>query len=179
MLVPSTRLFSAGELETGAYLNSAITNLGNFMLGKPIFQATQTVAQSIPNAFWQGITFTTETIDRDNGHNTSTNTDRYVVQTAGWYYISGMVTFTGNATGIRGCSVWNNGSQILASVFFTSSTLLAGVANPVMMCPVLVYCNVGDYLQLAGYQNSGGALNTIVGSGAVGVSTMTVIWVSS
>ena len=42
MQLPSTRYFTAGEIETGAYLNAAITNLGNFLLGRPIAQITST-----------------------------------------------------------------------------------------------------------------------------------------
>jgi len=47
MIVPSTRLFSAGEVETGAYLNSAVTNLGNFVLGKPVCSLYSTVATAV------------------------------------------------------------------------------------------------------------------------------------
>jgi hypothetical protein len=130
MLVPSTRLFQAGEVETGAYLNSAVTNLGNFMLGKPIAQMRQTVAQTFTNSTAAAVTFTTEDVDRDNGHSNSVNTSRYTAQTAGWYRISGATSFASNTTGVRAAYWYLNGSQLSLTQAVTRSTLIAGLYEP-------------------------------------------------
>ena len=176
MIVPSTRLFSAGEIETGAYLNSAITNLGNFMLGKPILQMNQTVAQSIPNTTWTAITFTAEVIDRDNAHSTTVNTSRLTAQTAGWYFISGRVQFAANATGQR-LSGWTiNGTQISTNRYPTIT--IASIPATALADSRLIYLSVNDYLELVAYQDSGGALNTQIASPTESCG-VTAIWVST
>jgi hypothetical protein len=176
MIIPSTRLFTAGEVETGAYLNSAVTNLGNFMLGKPIFQAYQSTVQSIANGTFTPITFTSETIDRDNGHSTVTNTSRFTAQTAGWYFISGKVAYAANVSGQR-LANWNvNGAQVSMTRY--APITIASIPSFALADNRLVYLNVNDYLELIGYQDSGVALNTFI-SGSIENCYMTAIWVSS
>lgn len=164
MLVPSTRLFQAGEVETGAYLNSAVTNLGNFMLGKPIAQMRQTVAQTFTNSTAAAVTFTTEDVDRDNGHSNSVNTSRYTAQTAGWYRISGATSFASNTTGVRAAYWYLNGSQLSLTQAVTRSTLIAGIMS-LIMPTILQYLNVGDYMELWAFQSSGGNLASDASSG--------------
>lgn len=176
MIIPSTRLFTAGEVETGAYLNSAVTNLGNFMLGKPIATLRQTAAQSLAvSGTAYALTFDTEDIDRDNGHSTSTNTTRYTAQTAGWYYVFGQVSITGNVTGSRTASLRVNSAalnttQVISAYTLNSNTWTAPTSG-------MIYLNVGDYVELWASQTSGGALNTFVT--APYQPFMSVIWVSS
>lgn len=177
MIIPSTRLFKAGEIETGSYLNSSITNLGNFLLGKPVFLAWQSVVQSIPNNAYTPITFTSETVDRDNGHSVTTNTSRYTAQTAGYYLFNASIQYASNVTGSRRALWQFNGSTTPngGGFFTTSSTLVAGTVS-VVAPPFLQYCAVGDYVEIAGFQNSGAALNTVAAGGVF--STFSAIWVS-
>jgi len=175
MIIPSTRLFTAGEVETGAYLNSSITNLGNFMLGKPIAQLRQTAAQTLTTGNNAAVTFDTEDIDRDNGHSTSTNPSRYTAQTAGWYFVTGAIAYTGNATGARVARFQVNGTSLNAGAYITAFTLntqplIAPVSN-------FTYLNVGDYVEIIANQTTGASLNTYVT--APYQSFMSVIWVSS
>jgi hypothetical protein len=177
MIIPSTRLFKAGEVETGAFLNASITNLGNFILGKPVFLAWQSVVQSIPNNVYTPVTFTSETVDRDNGHDTVTNTSRYTAQTAGYYLFNGTIQYASNVTGSRR-ALWqvNSAAPVGGGGFFsTSSTLVAGTAS-VIAPPFFYYLSVGDYVELAAFQNSGAALSTVAAGGVF--STMSAIWVS-
>lgn len=177
MIIPSTRLFKAGEIETGSYLNSSITNLGNFLLGKPVFLAWQSTVQSIPNNAYTPVTFTSETVDRDNGHSVTTNTSRYTAQTAGYYLFNGQIQYASNVTGSRRALWQVNGTTPVGGggFFTTSSTLVAGTAS-VVAPPFLYYLAVGDYVELNAFQNSGAALNTVAAGGVF--STMSAIWVS-
>lgn len=173
MIVPSTRIFTAGEVETGAYLNSAVTNLGNFMLGRPIAALRQTVAQTFTTGVGSTITFDTEDIDRDNGHSLTTNTDRYTAQTAGWYWVSGSVSFVGNATGTRSAALYKNGTILNTSqnrVFVNAAT------NALVPTSALVYLALNDYITIQGNQNSGGNLNSVVTAGTQ--SCLQLVWVS-
>jgi hypothetical protein len=178
MIIPSTRLFTAGEVETGAYLNATITSLGNFVLGKPVFAAWQSTAQSLANNVYVPLTFTSETIDRDNGHSNVTNPSRYTAQTAGYYLFNGQIQYAANVTGARRALWYVNGALPVnngGGFFSTSSTLLAATAT-VIAPPLFVYLAVGDYVELNAFQNSGGALLTVAAGGVF--STMSGIWVS-
>jgi hypothetical protein len=178
MIIPSTRLFTAGEIETGSFLNSSITNLGNFLLGKPVFAAWQSTVQSIPNNTYTPLTFTSEVVDRDNGHSVTTNTSRYTAQTAGYYLFNGQIQYASNVTGSRRALWWVNGGTPTGNgggFFTTSSTLVAGNVS-VVAPPFFVYLAVGDYVELAAFQNSGAALNTVAAGGVF--CTMSAIWVS-
>jgi hypothetical protein len=177
MIIPSTRLFTAGEVETGSFLNSSITNLGNFLLGKPVFSAWQSVVQSIPNNAYTPVTFTSETVDRDNGHSVSALTSRYTAQTAGYYLFNGTIQYASNVTGARRALWQVNGATPVGGggFFITSSTLVAGTVS-VVAPPFFYYLAVGDYVELNAFQNSGAALNTVAAGGVF--STFSAIWVS-
>jgi len=175
MIVPSTRIFTAGEVETGAYLNSAVTNMGNFMLGRPIASLRQTSAQSIANSTTTDITWNIEDIDRDNGHSTSSNTERYTAQTAGWYWCVGSIFWAGNATGNRVTNLAKNGTAFNVGKVRNSSTLNSNDFS--QTSSALIYMNgTTDYITLQGAQSSGGALSTIVAAGSQ--SSLIVVWVS-
>jgi hypothetical protein len=124
----------------------------------PIAVLKQTVSQSVPNATWGLITFDTEDIDTYGGHSTSVNTTRYTCQFAGWYRIGGRAAFVANATGSRGARVHINANYIPGAATLVGAGSLAGIPQT----DHIVYLNVGDYVELAGGQNSGGALSTAV-----------------
>jgi hypothetical protein len=176
MQVPSTRLFQAGEVEAGAYLNSAVTSLGNFMLGKPVAQLYTTATTAIGAGATVVILFPNEVIDRDNGHSTSTNTDRYVAQTPGWYFVTSTVQFSATAGTNR--FIWHsvNGTPYNGSFSSTSPGAAAAVTctNASFM-----YLNVGDYVTTSVSSGTACSLAAIVSPAFPNTATMTVIWVSS
>lgn len=122
----------------------------------PLAVLQQTVTQSIPNGAWNTLTFDTEIVDTYGGHSTVTNTSRYTCQLAGWYRVGGRAAFNGNATGSRGCRVHINGAFIQGAATLVGAGTLAGIPE----CFHLLYLNVGDYVEIAGGHNSGGALST-------------------
>lgn len=157
--LPTFRTWVAGEIVTAAYMNTNIRDAGNFFLSWPVFEARQTLAQSIPANSDTGILLDTEDIDTDNGHSTATNTSRYVPQTAGRFQLSGGVSFASNATGQRNSEFGKNGTLINGSG--VAITPLSGVSTRVPTRVMTVVANGStDYFELFGWQNSGGALNT-------------------
>lgn len=175
MIIPSTRLFTAGEIETGSFLNSSITNLGNFLLGKPVAVLRQATAQSLAvSGTNYTLTFDTEDVDRDNGHSISTNTSRYTAQTAGYYFVAGQASFAGNVTGSRIARLSVNGTLVNYGAKITSSTLNTNAC--ILPVESLLYLSVGDYVEISVNQTSGAALNTFVT--APYQSFMSIIWVS-
>ncbi|MFB7171079.1 hypothetical protein ACFCYM_09690 [Streptomyces sp. NPDC056254] len=124
----------------------------------PIAVLKQTVSQSIPNATWGIITFDTEDVDTYGGHSTSVNTSRYTCQFAGWYRVGGRAAFAANATGSRGARVHINANYIPGAATLTGAGTLSGIPQT----DHILYLNVGDYVEIAGGHNSGGALSTAV-----------------
>ena len=158
--IPTFRTWVAGEIVTAAFLNSNIRDAGNFFVSWPVFEGRQTVAQSITSGVVTALLFDAEDIDTDNGHSTSTNTDRYVAQTQGRFQVSGKVSLAQSATGYRQAQIWKNGTAINGA----DTVLAPAPAVHRQSTPVMTACVNGstDYFQIAMAQLSGGALNTVV-----------------
>ncbi len=153
--VPAPRTWVVGEIVTAAKMNE-IRDALNFMLSQPLFELTHSGSISPANSTNAQMPFDTETVDRDNGHNTVTNNSRYTSQTAGYYLITGGVGFTSNATGKREMTILVNG----ATDYYPCS--MPGTASGFagLTCSGRVYLAVADYVELNVWQNSGGALAT-------------------
>lgn len=172
MLVPTTRLFQAGEQLTGSMLNQTVTSLGNFMLGKPIAFLYQTTAMSVTTTN-TAIKFEAETVDRDGGHSTTSNTSRYTAKTPGYYKVSGVVVYDNPGAQMVSALVGKNGSIVAGG-----ETRVLGQSNyqAVSSPAVLVYLNgTTDYVEIYG-RVATTATNTVYSSPLS--SSMTVEWVS-
>lgn len=140
---------------------------------KPYARLRQTSVQSIPNATYTSVTFTTEDYDSVGGHSTSVNTSRYTAQVAGAYVLGGGGSFAVNASGVRSCQWALNGTTIPGS---TSPGFDPTITSNVVARPMVVVLAIGDYVELRLRQSSGGALNTSVTSDDQ--ATMSVWYVS-
>lgn len=146
--------FATGEVLTAANVDAYLNN--SFY-----FYARQTVAQTLADSTFTGITFSTEDFDTDSGHSTSSNTSRFVCQTAGVYLLAGCVSYTGSTTNQRYARFALNGTAVNGS-----ATRLTGSANScaVPARTVILTLAVSDYVELQGHQNTGGNLDTLVTS---------------
>ena len=180
MLIPNTRLFAAGDVLTGAMMNQTVTSLGNFMLGKPIAFLTRTTTQSIATggalALW-----TSEVVDRDNGHSNTTNTDRYTAATPGWYRVTSTIYFAASTAGsIRQVLIYKNGAVVTGGTGGVRYTA-AAVPNGAILTSsptVFVYLNgTTDYVQVYANQDTGAALN-IHNATAGATSSFVIEWMS-
>lgn len=129
----------------------------------PAAQMRQIVAQTIPNTIYASITFTTEDFDTHGGHDTSSNTSRYVCQLAGRYSLNGAIAYAASGSGFR-AAVWvKNGTRLPGSQSDALS-VSGGPTTQVTARPYQVVLAVNDYIELQAYQNSGGNLDTLVSS---------------
>lgn len=172
--VPVPRTFGVQEVEVAAYLNSVRDAL-NFLLNPPAATLVQiTTVTTLTTATWTVIGMDSSTFDNYGGHSNSVNPSRYTVQVAGKYLVGGTDAFTTNATGSRGVSIWKNGAFIQGPYALGPSTgahaMSAGIAG------FIIPCAVGDYLELAAFQDSGGNLATTITSSQT--SFLTVLRVS-
>lgn len=174
--VPSFRTWTAGEIVAASYMNSNIRDAGNFFLATPVFEGRQTVSQNASSSTDTAITFDTEDIDNDGGHSTSSNTSRFTAQTAGRYQVSGGVGWNGNATGRREAIIAVNGTRNNGS---EAGVAVGGNANSVYVPSrtKTIFLNVNDYVEIFGWQDSGGTLGTWVTTS--GQSSMSVRWIGT
>ena len=160
-VVPAPPTRASGITVTGAIYQADVTDAVSFLANPPEFAGYQNAVQSIPNNTWTALLLDQEQLDTDNGHSTSSNTSRYVAQFAGWYTVCGVYATAANATGFRGARIQKNGSPVLGHAAYLPNATAAveeGVVTPTKS----VQLAVGDYVEVAGYQSSGGALNTIL-----------------
>lgn len=124
-------------------------------------RATKGSNQSINDSTWTSITFDTESFDTNTIHDTSSNTSRLTCKVAGKYIVTGCAGFDTNTTGMRAVRLLVNGGtsynqQRQAPI--ASFETYASVSDIIDMA-------VNDYVELQGFQSSGGALN-VMGAGA-------------
>lgn len=125
----------------------------------PSCRIFNSASQSPANITETALTFDSERFDTDNMHSTSVNTSRITINTAGLYSIAGMMSWAANGTGIRQIGIRLNGATYVALVLVASSG--AGAAT-LMNVGTLYRFAVNDYVELVGYQSSGGALAVAV-----------------
>jgi hypothetical protein len=127
---------------------------GSSFVGVLVFQSA---SQNFSNATATVVTFDSESYDTNAFHSTSSNTSRLTVPAgkAGKYLVFGQLAYNGNATGQRQAEILinasggyaknvalNNGSSYITTPSFSTVLTLA----------------VADYVELGGYQDSGGTL---------------------
>jgi hypothetical protein len=179
-VVPDTHDFGSGvgsSTEANAYIRDPI----RFLLNPPLARLRSGAAQSLTNSTWTSLNLNTEEVDKDpsgaGGHDNVTNNSRFTAVYAGWYRVSGKAgIWPANTTGRRGVRYAVNGVAVIAS-----KILLQGAASSAGDTPcasTLLFLNVGDYVEVQGFQESGGALNC--GSATVDDNThLTVKWESN
>lgn len=114
--------------------------------------AYSTTATSIPNGVETIVPLSLESFDTAAFHDLVTNNSRVTVPAglAGYYTVVAQVAYAYNATGSRTCALLLNGVK-------TAEVGGTAVAQSVPTLPYIAYLNVGDYLQMATYQDSGAA----------------------
>lgn len=166
--VPISAVETPGSYLTGALWTAQVKAAMDFLMGSgtngvPRFKGYASTAQSIATGTTDTpITLDTEDYDSDNGHSTTTNTSRYTVQVAGTYSILGTLAFATNATGNRKAGININGANARGGAIqapgFASNSFCEVVATD-------QFLNVGDYIELVGWQTSGAALSTSATTG--------------
>jgi len=160
---------------------SAMLAVQAFLLKPPQARLRQIVSQSLPNGVPTALTFTAFDVDTDylgnQGHSNSVNPSRYTVNWPGQYECSGGVSFNANATGARGCYWAVSGTRVLGCEVVTPTTP-GGPNHGSTARGELIYLNIGDYVELWGYQTSGAPLTTIANL-TEAASTLNIIWRSN
>lgn len=143
-----------GNFITSALWNTQINNgLYSFTFTPPKFKGLATSASSVPNNTSTVIPLTSAAIDTDGGWSSTTNPSRYTVQVAGAYLcIASAAWAIATANIAVSVAIRQNGAvaQVAQSISSTAGTWRDQVIS-------VLQCNVGDYIELAMFQNSGSA----------------------
>lgn len=127
----------------------------------PRAKVYQSAAQTLNNGALTLVTFTSEEVDDDGLHSIVANTSRITVAVAGWYEVLGQISYAANATGIRRAMLLKNGAT-----FGDATAEAVDSGGHIMQVHGETLCAAGDYLELQGYQSSGGNLLLSTGAGA-------------
>ena len=130
------------------------TQTGTVMVNGPAFSAYGSAYQSAANNTYTKIQYNTEEFDTNSNYDNATNY-RFTPTIAGYYQINSTINFAGGG-GFGFAVIYKNGS-----VFKWGNAIPNDVATGVV-CQVnaLVYFNGStDYVEIFGFQSSGGALN--------------------
>lgn len=134
----------------------------NFVLNPPAFAGYQNTVQSLNNTNWTSLNLDAETYDNYSGHSNTVNNSRYTIQVPGWYTVVGTYAAAGNSTGFRAVRIAKNGvSSPLGFASYSGATTSAGISINTPTSDIQLA--VGDFLEVQGWQSSGGNLNTDIG----------------
>lgn len=127
-----------------------------FLQNPPLFIVRQVNPQTIANNTNTNIAWDTPDTDTYNGFNAGVDNTKYVAQVAGYYDAKYVVCWAPNTTTHRAVYLQRNGSQVAGS--WNNFQPADGAAT--CAGTFTVFLAVGDFLQVAVQQTSGGSLAT-------------------
>lgn len=168
--IPTITTFTAGQELTAAELNN-MKDVSDFWALTPRCSCYQGSAQTLSTATGTAINMDTEIYDivqsgDTASHDTSTNNTRLYCRTAGKYEVAGQVQFNSNATGVRVAMIRLNAAGSYSggtALVQNTQGALSGGSTSAACIPTEVELAVGDYIELFGYQTSGGNLALATG----------------
>ncbi|MGW1744603.1 hypothetical protein ACWCRD_03085 [Streptomyces sp. NPDC002092] len=169
--IPSVPTEVPGNFWTSALWNTNVLGGLNYLFAPVRFKGYSSTTQSLGSSTSSTVlTLDTETVDSDGGHSTTTNTSRFTAQTAGLYVVTGSVCFATNSAGTRTLQVFLNGAGITGSAVQAAPSASNGTS---VYTGTIVQLAVGDYVELAAWQNSGSTLTT---STTNAIATTMCLW---
>ena len=157
LAAPTQDTFTVGEILTAALMNKNVRDAVDFLQSPPFAVLYQNNSQSIPNGAETSISFDSEIADPYGGHSNTSNNGRYTCQLAGYYFMIGAIWYASNTTGYRRGDLYVNSNSLTPQWQVSAEAPTTGCGIQVNG---MQYLNVGDYVNLMAYQNSGGALST-------------------
>jgi hypothetical protein len=156
----SLEIGSSGDtitIPSGATITNNGTQTGFGGDNTPFFRAYLSSNQSIANGTRTLITFNAESFDASSAYNTSNG--RFTPQTAGYYFISAQLK-TDTATNFEGVKLYirKNGTELAETSAFNDGY------NSTFSSLLVQMNGSSDYIDIAGNQNSGGAIDLDGGS---------------
>lgn len=147
------------QLQSAGTTVMTITSTGvTTQVGAPAFSAYGTAKQSLANNTLTKINFNTKAFDTATCYDTTNY--RFTPNVAGYYQVNAEIGSTPNASGVIAIYLYKNGSLYSRG----ASTPNSSQGPDVTLSSLISLNGTTDYIEIYGYQNSGGALS--VGSDA-------------
>lgn len=173
MLIAAVSVFSVdreGDLvANSASFASAVATISSAGIFSSTAQcsayAYANATQSLTSGALTAISLAAEAHDQGGMHDNVTNNSRLTIPAGGGgtYLMYGQIAFAASGVGTRQAQILGNGSVLLAK-----SHLVPGAAGNISIAQAFAVrqASVGDYIEVHGRQDSGGALNTDATDGA-------------
>jgi hypothetical protein len=166
MLIPTIKHYTFGEDLGSTEMEVGVADPLTFLYNRPRCNAVRTSNLSIgTGGDPKLITLEAETIDNDSMYDSATNPSRITFQTTGAYMIGAQLAYASNATGRREVQIrlgaagsGTGGTRLCRGVGQTTA------GDVVLSCQRMITAGVGNYIELFGFQDSGGALNVVGGN---------------
>ena len=144
-----TGLTSSGS--SGSYLASNGTNW--VTKTPPAFIAYGNAFVTASNATYTKIAYAVSSYDSNSNYNSSNS--RFTPNVAGYYQINAQIQCAGSAIGAIAIAIFFNGSQVIQGNYIPLSTI-----GPCVQVNGIIHLNgSSDYVEIYGYQSSGGNLS--------------------
>jgi hypothetical protein len=163
---PTVAQVATGSKATATQWNNAVYQQWQFLdVVKPVCRLVQTVSSNFTTGTWTAVPMDTEIIDTDSQHSTVSNTSRVIIgNTLGWYRVSGVVYMNVTVAGKRTASgVAFNGAGLpldgTPCIVYSDGVSLQGPASAVGYVQATLST---DYVELYGWQESGGTVASTV-----------------
>jgi hypothetical protein len=126
----------------------------------PRCTATRTTTQSIANGVNTVVDLTSETIDSDGFHSTSSNTSRITIPSGlgGDYLVTAAARFAANSTGRRFIALYKNGTDVSPPVASGAMAIDLGTSAH-MSLAALINLVATDYVELNVFHAAGVSLD--------------------
>jgi hypothetical protein len=162
--MPTLPTFAANSNLTSGQLTQ-LTTWMNFWANPPSFKMYQTVAQSVPTGAFTQITMDTSAWDTDSGRGIASPWS-YTIPTgfSGRWTFRWKIGWAVNATGVRMTALYQNGSAVTGSQNDEQSVSAASRTTDLPASGITIPVAGNDVITVWALQDSGGALNTDVGS---------------
>jgi hypothetical protein len=119
-------------------------------------KANATAVQGMADSVFTSMPLAGEDFDTRKMHDNVTNNTRLTCKAVGRYLINGQIVFSTNANGLRSASIKLNNATFIATQKQPAAASETTIVNVTTICQLAV----NDYVELIGYQTSGGVLNT-------------------
>jgi len=149
------------SLQDDDSLDVTIKNLPAFSsLGCRVYNnATLTVL----NATLTAVPFAASRYDPSGMHSNTVNNSRITIATVGTYLFGANISFVANATGYREMRISLNGSVDYKASVVIPQSAVAAVMDLNLSC--LWQCNIGDFMQVIIFQNTGASMTIPASTG--------------
>lgn len=161
MITYSDAVKRTGDTMTGALAVPSLTVNSVPLLAGPAFSVSRSSTQTVSNATWTKVSFTSEEFDTANAFDLSNS--RFTPNVAGYYQINGAVAGSGSVGTLQAMSqIYKNGTGYKAGTSFADGTLYGAYYSTVTS---IIYMNgTTDYLELFGYASGSGTMGLSGGS---------------